>query len=333
MTRRAVVLLNLGGPDSLDAVAPFLYNLFSDPAIIRLPAVLRRPLARLIAARRATTARRIYEDLGGASPLLANTAAQARALEAELGDGWRAFVAMRYWHPLTAAAVSEVGAWQPGEIVLLPLYPQYSTTTTGSSLAAWQREAVRQQLTAATRAIRSYPNAPGMIAALAARIVPALDAAGAADRPVRLLCSAHGLPLSTVRAGDRYPEEVAATAAAVAAALGRPGLDWCICYQSRVGPLRWLGPSVEEELRRAADAGVAVVVAPISFVSEHSETLVELDRDYRRLARQLGVPGYHRVPTVGTDPRFIAALAQLVRDAATGAMPTGTAAAPSGAGS
>jgi ferrochelatase len=305
--------MNLGGPDSLAAVRPFLCNLFSDPAIIGLPGWARLPLAWVIAARRAPTARRIYGQLGGASPLLANTERQARALEQELGGAYRCFVAMRYWHPLIAAVVSEVKQWQPDEIVLLPLYPQFSTTTTASSLLEWERQAAHQGLDVTTRSIRSYPAAPGFVAALVASVAPALAAAGSVGRPVRLLFSAHGLPLKIVARGDPYPQEIASTAAAVVAALRLPGLDWLVCYQSRVGPLAWLGPSIEEELHRAGRDRVAVVIAPISFVSEHSETLVELDREYRRVAEVSGVAAYYRTPTVGTDPRFIAALAGLVR--------------------
>jgi ferrochelatase len=328
MARRAVVLMNLGGPDSLTAVRPFLYNLFSDPAIIGLSAPLRLPLAWVIAARRARIARGIYAQLGGASPLLANTEAQAQALEVELGAEYRCFIAMRYWHPLTAAAVGAVKAWQPEEIVLLPLYPQFSTTTTASSLAAWRCEAMRQGLVGKTRAVRSYPVAEGFVAALAALVAGTLDTAEdeAAGARVRVLFSAHGLPLRIVAAGDPYPREIESTAAAVVAALARPALDWRVCFQSRVGPLAWLGPSVEEELHRAGREGVAIVVAPISFVSEHSETLVELDRDYRRLAEARGVPAYHRVPTVGTDRRFITALADLVRADEHPARPAETAA-------
>jgi ferrochelatase len=321
MTRRAVVLMNLGGPDSPAAVRPFLYNLFSDRAIIRLPAPLRLPLAALIAARRAPTARQIYAQLGGASPLLANTEAQARALERELGAGHRCFVAMRYWHPLTAAAVSAVREWAPDEIVLLPLYPQFSTTTTQSSFDAWQREAHRQGLAVPARRIRSYPDSPGFIAALACLTGEVLDAARTDPHPTRLLLSAHGLPERIVQAGDPYPREVAATAAALLHALDSPDIDATVCYQSRVGPLAWIGPSVEEELQRAARDRVGVVVVPVSFVSEHSETLVELDREFRHLAEQIGVPSYRRAPTVGTHPRFIAALAGLVRGAAAGARP------------
>ena len=314
MARVAVVLMNLGGPDSPAAVRPFLYNLFSDPAIIDLPTPVRQPLAWLIARQRSRTAAEIYAHLGGSSPLLANTEAQARALESELGTGYRCFIAMRYWHPLTGAALRAVKEWQPDEIVLLPLYPQFSTTTTASSLAVWRDEAGRQGFTCPTREVVAYPTEPGFIAALAGSIDKSLAEAAAQNRPVRLLLSAHGLPLKIVGKGDPYPQQVESTAAAVGAALERPIADWRVCYQSRVGPLAWLGPSVEEELRGAGRDGVAVVIAPISFVSEHSETLVELDRDYRRLAEACGVRFYARVPAVGTEPRFIAGLAWLVRE-------------------
>jgi len=311
MARRAVVLMNLGGPNSPASVRPFLYNLFSDPAIIDLPGPLRRPLAWLIARQRGRVAGEIYAYLGGGSPLLANTEAQARALEAALGPEYRCFIAMRYWHPLTAEAVAAVKAWQPEEIVILPLYPQFSTTTAGSSLAAWHAEARRQGLACPTHEAPPYPTEPGFIAALAGHIDEQLaDLSG----PARLLLSAHGLPLKIVRKGDPYPEQIESTAAAVIDALEHRPEDWRVCYQSRVGPLAWLGPSVDDEIRRAGQDGVGVVIAPISFVSEHSETLVELDRDYRRLAESSGVPFYRRAPTVGTDPRFIAGLARLVRE-------------------
>jgi ferrochelatase len=312
MARRAVVLMNLGGPDSPEAVRPFLYNLFSDRAIIDLSASLRRPLAWFIARQRHRVAAEIYAHLGGSSPLLANTEAQARALQAELGLEWRCFVAMRYWHPLTDAAVRAVKEWRPDEIVLLPLYPQFSTTTTGSSLKAWHEEARRQGLGAPSREISSYPTEPGFIAALAGLIDAALAEVAAQGSPARLLLSAHGLPLKTVRKGDPYPQQVEKTAAAVTGMLGQRPADWRVCYQSRVGPLAWLGPTTDAEIRQAGKDGAGLVVAPIAFVSEHSETLVELDRDYRRLAEAAGVPFYRRVAAVGTDPRFIAGLARLV---------------------
>ncbi|HJU15117.1 MAG TPA: ferrochelatase [Stellaceae bacterium] len=312
MAKTAVVMMNLGGPDAPEAVEPFLRNLFGDPAIIALPGLLRWPLARLLALRRAPLARDIYARLGGASPLLANTEAQARALEAALGPGYRCFVAMRYWRPTAEMAVRAVREWAPDQVLCLPLYPQFSTTTTASSLAAWRRAAAHEHLSCPTRAICCYPREPGFVAAVAALIRPAL-AAAAQIGPPRLLLTAHGLPQRIAASGDPYREQVGMTAAAVVAALAQPALDWRLCFQSRVGPLAWLEPLTDDEIRRAGRDRVPLVVAPISFVSEHSETLVELDQDYRRLAETCGVPSYHRVAAVGTAPAFIAALARLVR--------------------
>jgi protoporphyrin/coproporphyrin ferrochelatase len=318
MARTAVVLMNLGGPDSLEAVEPFLYNLFADPAIISLPWMLRLPLARFIARRRAPVARRIFEHLGGRSPLYENTLCQARALEQELSDGARVFIAMRYAPPTTAEAVSAVLAFEPEEVVCLPLYPQFSKTTTGSSLTEWQREVKRQGLTVPTHWVFSYAEESGFIEAEALLIDEALDAVVGSGQSVRLLLTAHGLPERIARSGDPYPYEVEKTAASIADTLSRPHLDWRVCYQSEIGPLPWIGPPTREEIRRAGSEGLGVVVAPISFVSEHSETLVELDRDYRRLAEECGVPYYRRVPTVGTHPIFIRTLAALVKDARDG---------------
>jgi protoporphyrin/coproporphyrin ferrochelatase len=317
MSRTAVILMNLGGPDSLEAVQPFLSNLFSDPAIIRLPALLRLPLSRLIAWRRAQVARAIYRRMGGTSPLLANTEAQARALEAALGPDHRCFVAMRYWHPRSTETVRDVASWAPDEIVCLPLYPQFSTTTTASSFADWRDAARRHGLDCATRFVCCYPRDEGFIEALSGLIRCALDDTADPAKPPRLLLTAHGLPKRIVRFGDPYPNQVEATAAAVIAALDRPALDWRVCYQSRVGPLEWIGPATDDEIRRAGIDGVPLVVAPISFVSEHSETLVELDLDYRELAEKSGAPAYHRVPTVGVAPAFIQGLARLVERART----------------
>ena len=311
--------MNLGGPDSLEAVRPFLENLFSDPAIIGLPRLLRLPLARLVARRRAGVAREIYARIGGRSPLLANTEAQAHALEEALGSGYRCFVAMRYWYPTSAETAQEVVKWTPDEIVCLPLYPQFSMTTTASSLAAWQDAAVWQGLTCPIRSIRCYPREQRLVEAIAGLVQPVLAAASAGGRSPRLLLTAHGLPKRVVRAGDPYPGQVEQTAAAVVAALSRPGLDWRVCYQSRIGPLEWIGPATDEEITRAGKERVPLVVAPISFVSEHSETLVELDLDYRRLAEASGVPAYHRVATVGVEPGFVESLASLVRSARGGA--------------
>jgi ferrochelatase len=306
----AIILFNLGGPDSLEAVEPFLRNLFSDPAILRLPSLIRRPLARFIAGRRAPTARDIYARIGGASPILGQTEAQARALEQALGTehDWRGFVCMRYWHPMTDAVVRSVARFAPDRIVLLPLYPQFSTTTTASSFKAWND---RAHFKTPTTAIESYPVEPGFIAASVELVKQGLAEAG--EGPKRVLFSAHGLPERIVKAGDPYQKQVEQTAVAIARAF--EGLDWSICYQSRVGPLKWIGPSTQEEIARAGADKVAAVVYPLSFVSEHSETLVELDIEYRHLASQKGVPTYVRVPAVGTHPLFIEGLAKLVRDA------------------
>lgn len=322
MSKTAVVLLNLGGPDSLGAVEPFLFNLFSDRAIIALPQPLRWLAAKLIARRRAPVARAIYAHLGGASPLLANTQAQAAALERALGADHRVFIAMRYWPPLSDAAAAAVKAWQPDEIVVLPLYPQFSTTTTQSSLRAWRTAAAAAGLTAPTRVLCCYPEEPGFIAALVQAIRHALQRWPAGTKR-RLLLSAHGLPQKIVAGGDPYRFQVERTAVALRAALAEPALDSVVCYQSRVGPLAWIGPATDAEIRRAGGEGVGVIIVPIAFVSEHSETLVELDIEYRHLAVAAGVPAYVRVPTAGTAPAFIAGLAAQVRQAQAGPRPAG----------
>ena len=311
--RRAVVLFNLGGPDTLDAVRPFLFNLFSDPAILRRGPVLRWVLARLISRRRAGTAREIYRRLGGGSPLLEQTRIQADALEAALaGEDAKVFVCMRYWHPMAEEVVCEVRRYRPEEVVLLPLYPQFSTTTTASSLRQW-REAAAGRLEAPARAVCCYPDDPGFIEALAGGIERAL--AGWAGPAPRILYTAHGIPKVFVAHGDPYQAQVERTVAALRARLGREDLDQVVCYQSRLGPLEWTGPYADAEIERAGREGQPLVVVPIAFVSEHSETLVELDEDYRRLAGRSGVPRYVRVATVGTDARFIDGLARLVRAA------------------
>jgi protoporphyrin/coproporphyrin ferrochelatase len=312
MTKTAVVLFNLGGPDTPEAVQPFLFNLFNDPAIITLPRALRWFLAKLFAARRAPVARVIYDRLGGGSPLLANTEAQARALEAALGSGYRAFIAMRYWHPQSRAAAMAVKQWGADEVLLLPLYPQFSTTTTASSLIAWQTAARAAGLTVPSRALCCYPAETGFIAALAGSIRKILDGWPDGQRK-RILFSAHGLPEKTVAAGDPYRWQVEYTVAALRRALGMAELDCVTCYQSRVGPLAWIGPGTDEEIRRAGAEGVGLIVVPVAFVSEHSETLVELDIEYRHLAELAGVPIYMRVPTVAAAAEFVAGLARLVR--------------------
>ncbi|MCX7354024.1 MAG: ferrochelatase [Alphaproteobacteria bacterium] len=319
MVRTAVVLLNLGAPDKPSAVRPFLKNMFSDPAILSVPGPMRWFLARLISGLRARKAIPIYEQLGGGSPLLPNTEAQAASLERVLGMDSRVFVSMRYWHPMSAACVAAVKRYAPDRIVLLPLYPQFSGTTTGSSFADWRRAAARAGLSAPIHAICCYPRQDGWIGAVADLIRAALAQVGPAGKP-RILFSAHGLPKKVIAGGDPYQWQVERTVDAVVAALG-DGLDWSICYQSRVGPLEWIGPSTEDEIDRAGRDGVPILVVPIAFVSEHSETLVELDIEYRHRAERAGVPGYIRVPAVATHARFIAGLADLVGAAVTANLP------------
>lgn len=313
-TRTAVVLFNLGGPDSSAAVKPYLFSLFHDRAILDLPEPLRWAAAKWIAHRRAPVTQQIFARIGNASPLKTNTDAQARALRAVLGEGFRVFFAMRHWHPRAGVVAAEVKAWNPAAVVLLPLYPQFSGTTTGSSLADWRRAASRVGLTAPVREVCCYPAGTGFIAALARIISQELGRAPPGLK-LRLLLSAHGLPKRVIARGDPYQWQVETTAAALRAALRRPDIEAPVCYQSRVGPLEWLGPSTEAEIARAGADRVGLVVAPIAFVSEHSETLVELDIDYRERARRAGVPFYARAPTAGTAPEFIAELAAQVRAA------------------
>ena len=306
----AVVLFNLGGPDSPEEIEPFLFNLFRDPAILSVPSLVRIPLAWFIAKRRAPVAREIYAKIGGRSPILAETEAQAQALQSALPTHeTRAFVAMRCSKPFSDDTARAVAAWKPDRIVLLPLYPQFSTTTTASSIKDWRRAAAKANLTAPHSRICCYPRAPGFIAAMADLTRQTIDK----ERPnisYRVLLSAHGLPERIVAKGDPYRWQVEQTAKSLVELLGIT--DWSVCYQSRVGPLKWIGPSTDDEIRRAGAEGKGVVVVPIAFVSEHSETLVELDLEYRALAQKAGVPDYLRVPTVGVHPAFIAELARQV---------------------
>jgi ferrochelatase len=249
------------------------------------------------------------------------TRRQATALEAELGQvEAKCFIAMRYWHPFSDETARAVRDWGPDEVVLLPLYPQYSSTTTGSSLTAWREAAARTGLAAATSVVCCYPTDEGYVAATAGLLGEAWRSACAELGPgvgLRVLFSAHGLPEAIVRAGDPYQWQVEQTVACVLASFGRQ-CDSTICYQSRATPQRWIEPSTEHEIARAAKDKVAVLVVPIAFVSDHSETLAELDVDYRKLADRLGVPGYFRVPAHNDDAAFIAALAGLVRRARSG---------------
>ncbi len=319
----AVVLLNLGGPSAESDIAPFLFNFFMDRNIIGLPLPLRWLVAKRFSHSRSRgPARDAYAKLGFKSPLLDNSRAQAAALEAELkarGFDAACHVSMRYWHPLASEVIKQLSADPPGHLILLPLYPQFSTTTTGSSLENFQAEVEAQDGALHARwddqtkvsRICCYPALDGFIKASADNIRAEL---AKAPKKARLLLSAHGLPEKIIASGDPYQKQCEETAAAIVKELNIPGLDWQVCYQSRVGPLKWIGPSIGDALEKAAKDGVGVVVYPHAFVSEHVETLVELDMEYRHVAQRLKIPYYGRAQTVGTHPAFIAGLAQLVQD-------------------
>ncbi len=330
MTERlAIVVFNLGGPDGPAAVRPFLFNLFNDPYIIPLPQPLRWLFATTISTLRASKSRGYYNRIGGKSVLLAETQAQARALEEAakpLAKDVRTFVLMRYWHPMAREVVQQLKAYAPTRIVVLPLYPQYSTTTTGTTLAALEQEAKRQNLTTPLETLCCYPTDPGFVDSIAAQLGGVYEASRAHGRP-RVLFSAHGLPMKTIEGGDPYEWQVHESTKAVVAKLGIADLDWTICYQSRVTPVPWLGPPVEAEIRRAGADKVPIIIVPIAFVSEHVETLVELDETMRDLAKESGVPHFARLPAVRTNPTFITALAgftERLRDKRTPCTASGT---------
>lgn len=314
--KTAIIFFNLGGPDSLEAVQPFLFNLFNDPAIIGLPSFMRKPLANFISKKRAAKkAIPIYEQMGGRSPIVPETEAQARALEEALKDDAKevkVFICMRYWHPMSAQTVADVKAYAPDNVILLPLYPQLSTTTTESSIKDWKRECNRQKLNVPTSTICCYPTEPHFVQAYADLIRPRYEEAKKYGNP-RVLFSAHGLPEKIIKGGDPYQWQVEQTTEAIVDVLNIDGLDYVNCYQSRVGPLKWIGPNTETVIEETAKEGVPIVLAPIAFVSEHSETLVELDIEYKELCEDFGMKHYFRVPTVSTHPSFIESLAVMCR--------------------
>jgi len=312
-----VALLQLGGPDSLDAVQPFLYNLFCDPDIIDLPLafLFRKPLARLISSRRAPKVQEYYRHIGGRSPILRLTERQARALELMLGSPapLRVEIAMRYWHPLTRDTVRKFKAEGIDRVVLLPLYPQYSKSTTGSSVNEWRRVASGEGYHPDVRIVEEYCEHPDYIAAIVHNVRIALNRVPGPDRgAVHLVFSAHGTPMSLVRAGDPYQQQVIRTYHAVLKA-GSFGLPHTLCYQSKVGPQKWLEPSLSGTVRTLASAGVShMIVVPLAFVSDHSETLWEINMETRREAKQLGVRYFDMSPALNTNPAFVRALRQLV---------------------
>lgn len=316
----AVVLLNLGGPDCKEAIRPFLTNFFMDKNIIRLPVPFRCILAWLIARKRSKAeAGESYGELGDKSPLLENTQKQARALEKALkasdkGAKFKTFICMRYWHPMSPQVVREVRDWGADKILILPLYPQFSTTTTGSSLQDWDKALRQSGIDIPTSIVGCYHANKGFIKASAENIKAKIAEAkkDGYDNP-RILFSAHGLPEKVIEDGDPYQWQCQETSKAIVAELGLKNLDWQDCYQSRVGPMKWIGPSTEEALEKAAEDKKSVIIYPHAFTQEHVETLVELGIEYREEAEKMGIEGYYVAETVGTNSHFIEGLANLVK--------------------
>ncbi len=321
MGRVGVLLLNLGGPDELRDVRPFLYNLFSDPEIIRLPfSWLQSPLAWLISTLRAKKSQENYRQIGGGSPLRHITEAQAQALQEALQQkeqDARVYIGMRYWHPFTEEAIARIKRDNISDLVILPLYPQFSISTSGSSFRLleqlWQEDPALNRINYTV--IPSWYQHPGYLQAMAQLIAQELDQFPNPDS-VHIFFSAHGVPLSYVtEAGDPYQQEIEDCTALIMQTLNRPN-PHTLAYQSRVGPIEWLKPYTEDALQELGTQGVEdLLVVPISFVSEHIETLQEIDIEYRELAEESGIPNFQRVPALNTHPVFIDSLASLVVDA------------------
>jgi len=308
----AVVLFQLGGPDSQAAVEPFLYNLFRDPDIINFPGAFlaRKPLAKLISSTRAKSKRRDYAAIGGSSPIRRLTEQQARALEVALKPhiSARTIVAMRYWHPDTAGAIAALESAEFDELVLLPLYPHYSFATTGSSLKEWNR---LYKPKVPVYVIDHFYDHPDYIAGIVERINSVLQQLPNPEK-VHLIFSAHGLPLSLVEKGDPYPKHIEATVRLIRE-MGSWSNPHVLCYQSRVGPMKWLTPSFTGTIERMArDGQRRMLVIPISFLTEHIETLHEINIEARELAESLGIEEFHMMPALNDSPLLIRALADLV---------------------
>jgi ferrochelatase len=315
--RTAVLLLNMGGPDSLEAVRPFLRNLFLDPAILGLPAALKRPLAAFMAARRARKVRPRYELIGGKSPIGPITQDQGSAVKQLLGPDYGPVLpAFSYWHPFISDAVGEAARSSADSLIMLSLYPQYCMATTGSCLRDVSMNLPGTPFEDSIRIIDSWPTHPGYLDAMAATVKEALSriSENLRDDAV-ILFSAHGVPESLIDRGDPYLEQTLLTVEGVIERLG--GREHQIAFQSRLGPVKWLGPSLPDKLEELAAKGATpLVIVPVSFVSDHIETLYELDIQHREIAMGLGFTVYERAPALNTRPAFIAALADLVRSSA-----------------
>lgn len=316
MKKKAVVLFNLGGPSKLEDVKPFLFNLFSDKAIIPLPSPFRWFLAKFISNYREKFSKKIYESIGGGSPILALTKQQAESLELELNGfkkgEYKVFVSMRYWRPFSKEVIKKLEDYAPDEILLLPLYPQFSTTTTASSLDDFYKNiSITKLKNTPTKAACCFYSEDYFIQAHVSLIKETIKQEKIKIKDTVVLFSAHGLPLSVIEKGDPYEEHVKKTVSLIVDGLDIKNLNYSICYQSKVGPKKWLSPSIESKIIEIGKQGKAVVVIPISFVSEHSETLAELDQEYREIATKKGVKEYYRVKALGINEFFVASLKKI----------------------
>jgi ferrochelatase len=311
--KKAIILFNLGGPDKIENVEPFLFNLFNDPAILNLPTLLRYPLAKLISNRRAPIAKKIYKELGGSSPILKLTKEQSNALEIKLNqtqtkDKYKCFIVMRCWNPRAKEVIKDVQLYDPDEVVLMPLYPQYSAATSGSSIKEWKDICKKNNYTIKTSTICCYPTDRNFINAHTNEIIKKIKDL----KNFKLIFSAHGLPEKNIKKGDPYQWQVEQSVKKIVESLDNKNLDWILSYQSRVGPLKWIGPSTEDIIIENSKIGKHIVLVPIAFVSEHSETLVELDIEYKEIADANGCRNYTRVPALGTNVDFIKAMSELI---------------------
>ena len=310
--KKAVILFNLGGPDKLESVEPFLFNLFNDPEILSIPSIFRYPLAKFISKRRAPIAKNIYKEIGNKSPILELTEEQAMSLEKSLsteGD-YKCFVVMRCWNPRANEVIKKVKNFDPEEIILLPLYPQFSAATSGSSINEWSDLCKKENYNVKTKIICCYPTESNFLQShvnLIKKILKNIN-----NKNFKLLFSAHGLPEIKIKKGDPYQWQVEKTVKSIMSKLTDQNLDYTITYQSRVGPLKWSGPSTDEEIIKYSKEKKGIVIVPVAFVSEHSETLVELDIEYKKLAEENGCSFYKRVPALGVEEYFIKGLKDLV---------------------
>ena len=311
--KKAVILFNLGGPDKIESVEPFLFNLFNDPAIINAPKIIRYFIAKLISKKRTPIAKKIYEEIGGRSPILELTNEQAKELEKKLSgkqkdEIYKCFVVMRCWHPRAETVLNVVKIFNPDEIILLPLYPQFSAATSGSSIGEWNDICKKNHYLKPTKTICCYPTESEFIKSHILLIKNKIENLN----NFKLIFSAHGLPEKNIKMGDPYQWQVEQSVFKIVKELKMQNLDWILSYQSRVGPLKWIGPATDHEIIRASKQDKNIVIVPIAFVSEHSETLVELDIEYKRLADQNGCKNFIRIPALGKNEEFINCLASVV---------------------